>query len=228
MIRSFFKGTRGRSLVVPGDQKDVRGGRKEWKKMNTDPDELVDPRIVHSRRVIREAALAELAEAGYGGFAIESVAARAGVAKSTIYRHWDGRLPLIRDAFEVLNQQPMPEPGGGDPRQRVEQLLRHLVGALADSIFAACLPALIEAAHREADVRAFLDGYSAARRRTLTDAIADGVESGHFPPAADPEQASLALAGAIFYRRLLTPEPLDPDGVPELIEAVLGPRPVEK
>lgn len=175
--------------------------------------------------MIREAALTELAEAGYGGFAIESVAARAGVAKSTIYRHWDGKLPLIRDAFEVLNEQPAPDPGGDNPRERVERLLGHLADALAHSVFSACLPALIEAAGKDAAVRGFMDDYSARRRRSLTDAIRHGVESGAFPKILNPELASLTLAGAIFYRRLLTPEPFDPDRVPELVETVLGPRP---
>jgi AcrR family transcriptional regulator len=51
-----------------------------------------DPRIERSRLVIRRAALDELGQVGYGAFAIESVAARAGVAKSTIYRHWPDKL----------------------------------------------------------------------------------------------------------------------------------------
>ena len=34
------------------------------------------------------AALEELAEVGYGGFSIESLGRRSGVAKSTVYRHW--------------------------------------------------------------------------------------------------------------------------------------------
>lgn len=193
--------------------------------MSTDPDDFVDPRIVRSRRVVREAALAELGEVGYGGFTIESVAERAGVAKSTIYRHWDGKLPLVRDAFEVLNEQPAPDPGGGDPREQVERLLLHLVGALDDSPFSSCVPALIEAAERDAAVREFLHEYSSRRRRTLTDVIREGVASGDFPPDLDPELASLSLAGAVFYRRLLTPASLHPDRVPELVETVLGPPP---
>ena len=61
-----------------------------------------DPRIERSRRVILEAALAELGEVGYGALTIESVAARAGVGKSTIYRHWSGKLNLVEDAFRTL------------------------------------------------------------------------------------------------------------------------------
>jgi len=56
--------------------------------------------------VIRRAALIELSETGYGPLTIEAVAARAGVGKSTIYRHWAGKRALIADALETLNEQP--------------------------------------------------------------------------------------------------------------------------
>lgn len=103
----------------------------------------LDPRIARSRTAIRAAALDELGEAGYGGFSIESVAARAGVGRSTVYRHWDGKLDLIADALDSLNVQPGPEIAGS-PRERVEQILLHLVDVLGDSPFSACIPALIQ------------------------------------------------------------------------------------
>ena len=61
-----------------------------------------DPRVERSRRIILEAVLGELADVGYGGLTIEGVAARAGVGKSTIYRHWPGKLELVEDAFRTL------------------------------------------------------------------------------------------------------------------------------
>jgi TetR/AcrR family transcriptional regulator of autoinduction and epiphytic fitness len=186
-------------------------------------DRFVDPRIERSRRVIRQAALIELAEAGYDGFSIESVANRAGVGKSTIYRHWVSKTALIADALETLNEQPAPDAGAGTPREGVERLLRHLAEVLVDSTFSACVPALIHAAERDVTVRDFFHSYSARRRQTLVDTIADGVASGDFPPHLDADLAALALAGAIFYRRLMTGEPLDPALVPALIDNVLGP-----
>jgi TetR/AcrR family transcriptional regulator, regulator of autoinduction and epiphytic fitness len=44
----------------------------------------IDPRIERTRRVVLEATLDLLAEHGYGAVTIEAVAARSGVAKSTI------------------------------------------------------------------------------------------------------------------------------------------------
>jgi TetR/AcrR family transcriptional regulator of autoinduction and epiphytic fitness len=184
---------------------------------------VMDPRVENSRRAIRRAALAELAEAGYGGFALDSVATRAGVGRSTVYRHWSGKLPLIADALETLNEQPGVREATGTARERVETLLRHLAEVLVSSPFAGCVPALVHAAEQDATVRAFHHQYSARRRQALVDVIAAGVEAGEFPATVDPEMASLALSGVVFYRRLMTGDPVDPSEVPALIASVLGP-----
>lgn len=190
------------------------------------PGEAIDPRVIRSRQIIRAAALTELAEAGFGGFTIESVAARAGAGKSTIYRHWDGKLPLIEDALEVLNVQPATEVGSlesGSARSQIERVLVHLAEALADSTLSSCVPALVEAAEREPAVRKFLHKYSDRRRRTLTDLIRRGIAAAEVAEDVDPELASRALAGAIFYSRLVTGEAFDPDSVPLLVRSVLRP-----
>ncbi|MHA6625982.1 TetR/AcrR family transcriptional regulator C-terminal ligand-binding domain-containing protein [Pseudonocardia sichuanensis] len=183
----------------------------------------LDPRVERSRRVIRQAALDELAERGYGGFTIESVAARAGVGKSTVYRHWSNGLALITDALETLNEQPRPDAGDGAPRQRVERLLQHLTEALADPVLSATIPALVEAAEHEPAVRTFYRDYSARRRQSVVDAITAGIAAGDFAPGLDPDLASLALVGPIFYCRLITGQPFDPARISELVDHVLGP-----
>lgn len=182
----------------------------------------VDPRVERSRRVILEAALAELGQRGYGAFAIESVAARAGVGKSTIYRHWPGKLALISDAFQTLNVQPAARDEGGTPRERVTRLMYHLAEGAIDSPFAACVPALVDAAERDPEVRRFFHAYNNQRRRRLVEVIAEGIAAGDFPATLDPEIAALALVGPIFYRRLMTHQPFDPPCVDTLIDTVLG------
>jgi AcrR family transcriptional regulator len=183
-----------------------------------------DPRVGHSRRVICRAALEEFADVGFAGFRMESVAARAGVGRSTLYRHWPDKAALIADALETLNVQPNPEHelGAGTARQRVELLLSHLVRALTDSPVAACIPALIHATATDSAIRDFFHRYSAQRRRRLTDTIAAGVADGQFPARVDPEAASAALSGAVFYRRLMTADALDDEFIDELIDTVLA------
>ncbi len=183
---------------------------------------MIDPRIERSRLLIRRAALDELGEVGYGAFTIESVAARAGVARSTIYRHWSDKLALIADAFETFHEQMVPSTETGSPRARLERLLRHVAEIVVDSTFSVCIPALIEGAERDPRLRAFQHRYSVERRQALVQVIAEGVAAGDFPGHIDPELASLALLGPIFYRRLMSSEPFNPDRANELIDMVLG------
>jgi TetR/AcrR family transcriptional regulator, regulator of autoinduction and epiphytic fitness len=192
---------------------------------DTQPDNTTDPRVKRSRMVVLRAAVEELADVGYGAFTIESVAARAGVAKSTIYRHWPDKLSVIADAFETFHEQMVPSIDDTPPRERVERLIRHVAEIVVDSTFSRCIPALIEGAERDPRVREFHHRYSAERRQALIAVIAEGVASGDFPAYIDPELATLALLGTIFYRRLMSNEPFDPERASELVTAVLGASP---
>jgi TetR/AcrR family transcriptional regulator, regulator of autoinduction and epiphytic fitness len=184
-----------------------------------------DPRIQRSTRLVRQAALEELADRGWGGFGIESVARRSGVAKSTIYRHWRGKLELVGDALEELVVQPPAGPStAGDVRARVEELMHHLVGGMRDSTLSRCLPALIEAAEHDAGVRRLHHGFNQRRRQAVVDALREGVDAGELDPALDPRTAALALAGAVVYARVMTDRPLTGDDVPGLVATVLGAR----
>jgi AcrR family transcriptional regulator len=191
--------------------------------MSADREERgADPRIERSRQVILAAALGELGEAGFGAFTIESVAARAGVAKSTIYRHWPDKVTLIADAFETFHEQIVPHTGDLPARESLLRLLRHVAEIVVDSAFSACIPALIEGAERDPRLREFRHRYSAQRRESLTALISQGVTDGEFHPGIDPELAAQALLGPIFYRRLMTSEPFDPGQVEDLIDMIFG------
>src|SRR5205085_12297987 len=100
--------------------------------MDTD----LDPRIERSRRVILEAVLEELGTVGYGALTIESVAARAGVGKSTIYRYWPGKLALVEDAFRTLKGEAV-IPQEGTSRERVTGFLEQGAGFLEEATYPA-------------------------------------------------------------------------------------------
>lgn len=181
----------------------------------------LDPRVERSRMVILKAAVEELAEVGYGRVAIESIAARAGVGKSTIYRHWPDKLALIADAFETFHEQMVPDVGHLPVRDAVALLLRHVAEVVVDSTFSRCIPALIEGAERDPRVREFHHRYSAERRQALIDLIARGIQAGELRSGVDPELATTTLLGAIFYRRLMTDQSFNPADAAELVDLVL-------
>jgi TetR/AcrR family transcriptional regulator, regulator of autoinduction and epiphytic fitness len=179
-----------------------------------------DPRVERSRRVILEAVLDELGAVGYGAMTIEGVAARAGVGKSTIYRHWTGKLDLVEDAFRTL-KAPVQAPESGTLRERVVGLLDQVACLVAESTYSTCMPALIEAAERDEQVRDLHRRFTAERRGVLVEVLRDAVNDGELPPDTDPELLSDALVGTILLRRLMLHAPLDPAMVPRLVDQVL-------
>jgi TetR/AcrR family transcriptional regulator of autoinduction and epiphytic fitness len=182
----------------------------------------VDPRVDQTRRLVLRAAMEQLAVAGFGALTIEAVAARSGVAKSTIYRHWADKHALIADAFEAAHHDAVPSIAGVSARDGLEQLLRHVAEVATDPALSPAISALIEGAERNPRLRDFQHRYSRSRRQSVVDLIERGVASGEFAASQDPQLAAELLIGLIFYQRLMTSEPFDPAGAGALIDAVLS------
>ncbi|MGI8881274.1 MAG: TetR/AcrR family transcriptional regulator [Jatrophihabitans sp.] len=96
------------------------------------PDLVVDeprkpgrPRDTDRHDAIVDAAVEELAENGYHAFSVESVAARAGVAKTTVYRRWPSKDELVLEAIGSV-KGPIPNP----PRESVRGDLLYMVEGL--------------------------------------------------------------------------------------------------
>lgn len=183
----------------------------------------IDPRIERSRRLVLTAAIDLLAEVGYSGTTIEAVAARSGVAKSTIYRHWAGKDELLEDAFAEL-KPPFEVRVGGSVRDRIIDLLEQLATHIAGSDWSSCLPAMIEAAERDSSARKLQRKISTQRRKVLLSLLREGVASGELPSHVDPDLAADCLSGAIMVRRLMSLDVLKPSDVPALVAQVLPER----
>ena len=181
-----------------------------------------DPRVERSRRVILGAALDLLGEMGYGGMSIEAVAARAGVGKSTIYRHWPGKLELVEDAIRTLKAG-LVLPPGDSVRGRITALLQLAASNVADVTWSRCLPALIEAAERDPEVKTIHCRLADQRRQVLIDLLAEGVEAGEIAPHDDLGLLADCLFGPILVRRLLLHDPLSPEAIPVVVDLLLGP-----
>ncbi|HKS99620.1 MAG TPA: TetR/AcrR family transcriptional regulator [Rugosimonospora sp.] len=188
----------------------------------TKPPRPPDPRVERSRTVILHATVEELAATGYGAFAIESVATRAGVAKTTIYRHWPGKVDLIIDALSSFHEQMVPSLHDATAHEQVERLLRHVAQVLQDSTFSRCIAALVEGAQRDPRLRALLHGYAAQRRRELADVIAQGIHGGELSAGLDPDLVAVTLLGPIFYLGLMSARPFAPQRASDLVRTVLG------
>jgi AcrR family transcriptional regulator len=183
---------------------------------------LVDPRIERSRELVLAATLELLGEIGYGELTIEAVAARSGVAKSTIYRHWPGKLALITDAFTEMKQGNYVPPPPGPVRERVESFLTTLARDIKHPDWrAACMPALIDASARDPDVAQLCRQLAEMATERFVEILDEARAAGELPGDADTEVLADALVGPILLRALFHRPLVDPADVPALVEGLL-------
>lgn len=169
----------------------------------------VDPRVSRSRAAILEATAELLIELGAGGVTIERVAGRSSVAKTTIYRHWRSRSQLIFDAFESLLRTPGAELPEAPIRDLLVGTLDGLRRGLTESRWAPAVAGLIEAADRDPEMRVLIHDFLQARMAPVAGALRRAADRGELRTDLDADLALGLLAGSVFYRRLISREPLD-------------------
>src|SRR5438105_749468 len=69
----------------------------------------LDPRVIRTRQLLREALVAIILEKGYDATSIQDIAERAGLRRATFYLHYKDKdellLSMLRDTLEALMQQ---------------------------------------------------------------------------------------------------------------------------
>lgn len=185
-------------------------------------DELApdDPRVARSKAVIIEATLELLAERGVADTTVEAIAERSGVAKTTIYRHWDDKAEVVLSALDAMLEPPQ-DPDSGELRQDLEQLLTGLARSLSDSPVASLLPSLIDAAERDPAFAKVHRRFAEARHRIVRGILQRGLDRGELRADADLEEVMESLAGPLFYRRLVRHEPIPAARCVAIVDAVL-------
>jgi AcrR family transcriptional regulator len=181
------------------------------------------PRDPEADRAILQATIELLAEEGFGGLSIEAVAARAGVGKTTVYRRWPSKIPLVVDALTHLKTpasvvicedtstrdalvRVLSEGIKAHPNEPVDRILAGIVGAMSQD------PELADAVR---------SGLLSKRRDSVFALIERGKVRGEIRPDADVEVVADLLGGPIVMRRMITGRPVNARFVRLIVAAIL-------
>jgi len=178
------------------------------------PTERTEARKAATRERIVSAALDQMATGGYASAGVQAVAARAGVAVGTVYRHFPSKGDLFAEAFRRASQReldvvvdviaersPSAEPSararraadGRSARERVAAAVEAFARrALAGPLLAYALIAEPVDPAVEAERLRFRIGYRDAFTRVLEDGVRDGELRPH-----DTRTVAAALVGAL-------------------------------
>jgi AcrR family transcriptional regulator len=179
-----------------------------------------DPKV---ERAILDATLELLAEDGFGGLSIEGVAARAGVGKTTVYRRWPSKIPLVVDALACA-KMPLSVviPDQMTTRDALVRVLSELVRAQGSEPTGRILAGLVDAMSRDAELAdAVRTGLVSSRRQFVFDLIERGIARGEIRPDVDVELVADLLSGPIVMRTLLTGRPVTTRVANEIVALVL-------
>ena len=114
----------------------------------------------NARIAVLHAADDLLVERGFGGVTVEGIAARAGVAKQTIYRWWPSKVDILLDTLIEDASRQLAIPDAGSAVESARRYLRSLARFLSKDPAGKVLLALIgEAQHDQAMAAAFHQRY---------------------------------------------------------------------
>ncbi|HJZ61684.1 MAG TPA: TetR/AcrR family transcriptional regulator [Miltoncostaeaceae bacterium] len=183
-----------------------------------------DARLERSKQAILDATRELLAEGDVGSLTVEAVAARSGVAKTTIYRRWRDKWELALDAVMIDWLPRFDDPVDvDDTREELITFVDSVVRSLAVPPQGPAMQGLVSRIATEPDLgRAYLDRVIEPRREQLKPVIARGIARGDLRPDTDLRLLHELLLGPVFYRLLLSGPPLDRDLSAGVVDAVLG------
>ena len=168
----------------------------------------VDVRVERSQQAVLSAAFELLGESGVGGFSVDEIARRSGVAKTTIYRHWPTREALVIDACSRISAE-QETPDTGSLEADLTAILTNIAQLLETANWSSVLPSIIDTAERDPGFAAIHSEIQRGHAAPLREVLDRAINRGDLPADADLSALVAALLGPLFYRRWFSREAID-------------------
>ncbi len=180
------------------------------------------PRSDRVDRAILDAAREILVADGFAGLRLEHVAARAGVAKTAIYRRWDSKEELCLAVLEELGAPHIRIAETGNTRQELLDATTNAMRAVVETDFGPVIEALMSQIAMNPQIGdPFRATIVQGRRDEIRRAVVRGIARGDLRPDVDTEIATELLVGPVYFRLMFGGELTD-DFAERIVDAVLA------
>ena len=165
-------------------------------------------RTARTAEAVFAAVIAELSTRAYADISVESIAARAGVHKTTVYRRWGSKAEIIRQALVSTARSRIRVPDTGSVDTDLRMLARAVQAVISVPEGAAISRGLIIGATSSPEIAALMDQYWAARLDAISVIVDRAIGRGDLPVGTDPEAFMHAMAAPLFYQLLVVRAPV--------------------
>jgi AcrR family transcriptional regulator len=166
-------------------------------------------RATRVRNAVLVATAELLDEIGHEAMTYDEIASRAGVDKTTVYRRWPSKLELIADALDLHSEQQVPVPDTGTLAGDLTALAAAVTANITSPGGARRSTSMVAATAHSDELAETVHQFM-SRRVALTAPIVErAIGRGELPADTDPRLVIEALVGPIWFRLLLTGEPIE-------------------
>ena len=166
------------------------------------------PRSEQLHEAILDAAFDLVLEAGFRAVSLESIAAKAAVGKTTIYRRWPNKAAVVMDAFTMRVGSGTLFPKAPTILASIRLQMRAMAKAFSGSDGALVKALLAEAQFDPELAKAFRERWTLPRRRLARSVLEEAIRRGELRADVDPEDAIDLLYAPIYYRLQMGTGPL--------------------
>lgn len=163
------------------------------------------------RAAVFSATLLELAENGYAALSVERIAERAGVHKTTVYRRWRTKDALLAVAIAEFVEDLFPIPSYESIAEDLRSMGRSLVDLLTSDVptVQGAVRALFFDAANVAQIAELKRHLYAQRYQRAESFVSAAIDRGELPGDTDARELVGLVMAPIYYRKLVTNEPID-------------------
>ncbi|WP_433626345.1 TetR/AcrR family transcriptional regulator [Nocardia sp. CA-120079] len=169
-------------------------------------------RTARIRAQVLAAVEAELTENGYDAMTVDTVAARAGVHRTTVYRRWRDVGGLIADVFAAARDLDWHPPNTGSLGDDLAELNREIQDSFTEESSIAM--ALIAVSFRSEDAARALRQLWEDRYTQCEIVVERAIERGEIPTETDTRALLVAATAPVYHQLVLLRTPADA-GFPE-------------
>jgi AcrR family transcriptional regulator len=164
-------------------------------------------RTARTTTAVLAAAIEELSVHDFADISVESIAARAGVHKTTVYRRWGSKVEIIRQALADAASAHIQVPDTGSVESDLLLLAQAVRGVLSGPR-GAITTALIVGALSSAELAGVMRQFWEVRLEAISVIIDRAVRRGELPPGTDPAALMRTMSAPLFYQLLVAQVPV--------------------
>lgn len=167
------------------------------------------PRSEKVRKAVLRSTLTLLKRVGFNDLRIESVAARAGVGKATIYRWWPNKAELVIAAFVSAVEKELSFSSSGPVLKSIHKQMRRWA-VIYRGPLGQIVATVVGAGQSQPEIlQAFRKHWVEPRRVEARELLQQAIECGEIRADLDPDTVFDLLYGPLYLRFLLKHAPLN-------------------